>query len=85
MELTAAPVTPQQAQGQPPQQLLVGPLLQREQAQGPPLNPVEMGNTLEAMVRTLEGIEGYRTYFAEAFGTPGVTQDRVARALASTS
>jgi cytochrome c peroxidase len=53
-----------------------------DQALGPIVNPVEMGNTLEAMVRTLEGIEGYRTYFAEAFGTPGVTQDRVARALA---
>ena len=53
-----------------------------EQALGPIVNPVEMGNTLEAMVKTLEGIEGYRAYFAEAFGTPGVTQDRVAQALA---
>jgi cytochrome c peroxidase len=52
------------------------------QALGPIENPVEMGNSHQAMVATLEGIRGYRPYFAEAFGTPEISKERVAQALA---
>ena len=53
-----------------------------EQALGPVANPIEMGNTHEAMIATLESIEGYAPYFEEAFGSPGITTDRVAKAIA---
>ena len=53
-----------------------------EQALGPIANPVEMANTHEAMVETLSGIKGYAPYFEQAFGSPGITKDRVAQAIA---
>ncbi|HVC20989.1 MAG TPA: cytochrome c peroxidase [Vicinamibacterales bacterium] len=53
-----------------------------EQALGPIANPVEMGNTHAHMVQTVASIRGYAPYFQEAFGTPGVTAERVARAIA---
>ena len=53
-----------------------------EQAVGPVENPIEMGNTHDAMLSTLWGVEGYAPYFEEAFGTPEITLDRVAKALA---
>ena len=53
-----------------------------EQAQGPIVNPVEMGNTHARMVATVSAIAGYRKYFNEAFGSEEVTLDRVARSLA---
>ncbi len=53
-----------------------------EQALGPIEDPIEMGNTHEAMVRTLSGIRGYAAYFEKAFGTPGITKERVATAIA---
>jgi cytochrome c peroxidase len=53
-----------------------------EQALGPVENPVEMGNTHEAMIATIEQIAGYRPYFAEAFGSPEITTDRIAKAIA---
>jgi cytochrome c peroxidase len=53
-----------------------------EQALGPIQNPIEMGNTHHAMVETLSKIDGYRPYFAEAFGTPEITKERVAKAIA---
>lgn len=53
-----------------------------EQALGPVANPIEMGNTHETMVQTLSGIAGYAPYFEEAFGTPGITKERVAKAIA---
>ncbi len=53
-----------------------------EQALGPVENPIEMGNTHEQMLATLEGITGYAQYFEEAFGSPGITNDRVAKAIA---
>lgn len=53
-----------------------------EQALGPVENPIEMGNTHEQMIDTLEGIDGYAPYFEEAFGSPGITNDRVAKAIA---
>src|SRR5512138_3825997 len=39
------------------------------QALGPIANPIEMGNTHEAMVRTLAGVRAYGKYFREAFGS----------------
>lgn len=53
-----------------------------DQALGPVENPIEMGNTHEAMIATIAGIRGYEKYFAEAFGSPEITKDRVAKALA---
>ncbi len=52
------------------------------QALGPIANPIEMGNTHEAMVRTLSGVAAYRRYFKEAFGTEEITKERVAKAIA---
>ncbi len=53
-----------------------------EQALGPIHNPIEMGETLENVVRKLEAIPGYRSQFAEVFGTE-VTTDGIAKAIAS--
>lgn len=52
------------------------------QALGPVENPIEMGNTVEGMLTALDGIEGYASYFEEAFGTNEITPDRVAKAIA---
>ncbi|NOY29825.1 MAG: c-type cytochrome [Planctomycetes bacterium] len=52
------------------------------QAVGPIANPIEMGNTHEACVETLKGIEGYQKQFAAVF-EDGVTIDNVGRAIAS--
>jgi len=53
-----------------------------EQALGPVENPIEMGNTHEKMVTSIAGIETYAKYFEEAFGTPEVTKERIAKAIA---
>lgn len=53
-----------------------------EQALGPISNPIEMGNTHDAMLQTLSGISGYAPYFEEAFGTPEITAERVGKAIA---
>lgn len=53
-----------------------------DQALGPIANPIEMGNTAEAMVAGLSRLTGYAPYFEQAFGTPEVTKERVAKALA---
>lgn len=53
-----------------------------DQALGPVENPIEMGNTADAMVATLAAVPGYAPYFERAFGTPGVTKERVAAAIA---
>lgn len=53
-----------------------------EQAKGPIANPIEMGNTHEACVSHLAGIEGYKLQFEKIFGEP-VNIDHVARAIAS--
>jgi cytochrome c peroxidase len=52
------------------------------QSLGPIANPIEMGNTHEAMVRTLSAVRGYRQYFKEVFGTGEITKERVAKAIA---
>ena len=53
-----------------------------EQALGPIHNPVEMGETLEHVVRKLDAIGEYRAQFHAVFGT-GVTTDGIAKAIAA--
>jgi cytochrome c peroxidase len=53
-----------------------------EQALGPIHNPVEMGETLENVVRKLNAIDGYRDQFDAVFGTDA-TVDGIARAIAA--
>ncbi len=53
-----------------------------EQAKGPMANPIEMGNTHDAIVGKLQTIAGYRPLFAKAFGTEEITIDRAAMAIA---
>jgi cytochrome c peroxidase len=53
-----------------------------EQALGPIHNPIEMGETLENVVRKLNAIPGYRRAFQEVFGTD-VTTDGIAKAIAA--
>jgi len=52
------------------------------QAVGPIANPIEMANTHEACVETLQGIAGYVQQF-EAVFDEGVTIDNVGKALAT--
>jgi cytochrome c peroxidase len=52
------------------------------QAVGPIANPIEMGNTHDAAVATVQKIEGYRLQFERIF-PDGVTIDNVGKALAS--
>ncbi len=53
-----------------------------EQALGPIHNPIEMGETLENVVRKLNAIPGYRRQFQEVFGTDAST-DGIAKAIAA--
>src|SRR5215471_9571855 len=53
-----------------------------EQAKGPMANPIEMGNTHDALVGNLKSVPGYAPLFAKAFGTPEIDIDRVAMAIA---
>jgi cytochrome c peroxidase len=53
------------------------------QVLGPMANPVEMGNSHVAIVRTLKAINGYRVLFAKVFGTEDFTIDHVAKAIAT--
>lgn len=53
-----------------------------EQALGPIHNPIEMGETLENVVRKLNAIPGYRAQFQQVFGTD-VTTDGIAKAIAA--
>ena len=54
-----------------------------EQAGGPIANPIEMGNTHEAAIETIQGIEGYRLQFAQIFPDDGINIDTVTRAIAT--
>ncbi len=54
-----------------------------EQAQGPMQNPLEMGNTLDNVVKTLNDIPGYVKEFREVFGTTPITINQVSEAIAS--
>jgi cytochrome c peroxidase len=53
-----------------------------EQALGPIHNPIEMGETLENVVRKLNAIPGYRAQFREVFGKDADT-DGIAKAIAA--
>lgn len=53
-----------------------------EQALGPIANPIEMGNTHDAMLATLRSIKSYPGYFKQAFGDESITKERVAKAIA---
>jgi cytochrome c peroxidase len=53
-----------------------------EQALGPIHNPVEMGETLENVVRKLNAIPGYKQQFQEVFHSD-VTTDGIAKAIAA--
>jgi cytochrome c peroxidase len=53
-----------------------------EQALVPMESAIEMGNTRQAMVATLNGIAGYRALFAKAFGSEGIDIGRVTMAIA---
>jgi len=44
-------------------------------------DPIEMGMTLDELTDRLEATPFYPDLFADAFGTPEVTSDRIARAL----
>ena len=52
------------------------------EALGPIHNPVEMGETIENVVRKLNGIDGYRTGFKAVFGTE-VTAAGISKAIAA--
>ena len=53
-----------------------------DQALGPIANPIEMGNSHTSMIETLHKVPAYAPYFQEAFGTPEITKERVAKAIA---
>ena len=54
-----------------------------EQSKGPVENPVEMGNTHEVMIRTVEDIPGYVEMFKKVFNDSQISLDMVADAIAS--
>jgi len=54
-----------------------------EQAQGPIINPIEMGMPEhDVVIDKLRKIEGYAPFFEEVFGDPLIDIDRVAKAIA---
>ena len=53
------------------------------QAVGPIANPIEMGNTHEKCVETLQGIAGYKMQFAKVFPGEGLTIGNVGKAIAA--
>lgn len=53
-----------------------------DQALGPIANPIEMGSTHASMIDTLSRVRSYAPYFEEAFGSPAITKERVAKAIA---
>jgi cytochrome c peroxidase len=54
-----------------------------EQAKGPMANPIEMGNTHEAIVSRLRTVPGYRARFKQVFGTEEFDINHVAKAIAT--
>ncbi len=54
-----------------------------EQALGPIENPIEMGHKLGDLVTELAEVAEYKEAFTKAYGTPEVTNDRIAKAIAS--
>ena len=54
-----------------------------DQAKGPIQNPIEMGNTHQAMIRTMADIPGYVEEFQRVFGEGPITVQQVADAIAA--
>jgi len=54
-----------------------------DQAKGPIQNPIEMGNTHQAMIQTVSKIAGYEEEFRAVFGEGPITVDQVADAIAA--
>jgi cytochrome c peroxidase len=54
-----------------------------EQAKGPIANPIEMDHKHDACTSKIQAVAGYRGLFEKAFGTPEVTMDRMAQAIAT--
>jgi len=54
-----------------------------DQAKGPIQNPVEMGNTHQAMIQTVSKIAGYEEEFKAVFGEGPITVEHVAEAIAA--
>jgi len=54
-----------------------------KQAEGPMANPVEMGHTLEGVVKFVQSDPTYRKMFAKAWGTEQITIDLVTKSIAS--
>jgi cytochrome c peroxidase len=54
-----------------------------EQAAGPLLNPLEMGNTREGLEKRLNGMPEYGAKFRAAFGEGAITLERVTQAIAA--
>jgi cytochrome c peroxidase len=54
-----------------------------EQSKGPIQNPIEMGNTHEVMIKTVEDIPGYVEIFKKVFNEPKLSIDMIADAIAS--
>ena len=54
-----------------------------EQAKGPIQNPIEMGNTHQAMIQTLSRIGAYQAEFKVVFGEGPMTVQQVADAIAA--
>ena len=52
----------------------------KEQAKGPIVNPIEMDNTFENLVATLQGNQEYRNEFARIY-PEGITTDTIADAI----
>jgi cytochrome c peroxidase len=56
-----------------------------DQVLGPIANPIEMGNTHEAMIDTLSRVQGYKPYFTEAFGSDASPRSESRRPSPTTS
>jgi cytochrome c peroxidase len=54
-----------------------------KQAEGPLLNPAEMGNTRSGLEEKLNSIAGYRSRFAKLYKSPEIRLEHVADALAA--
>jgi cytochrome c peroxidase len=54
-----------------------------DQAAGPMANAIEMGNTHEAVVKTVQGIPGYKVRFKQAFGSDEINLDLITKAIAT--
>lgn len=54
-----------------------------DQAKGPMANPIEMGNTHEAIVSKIREIPGYKTRFKAVFDTDNADIDHIAKAIAT--